>query len=240
VTPRTLQLEIQRQPNDETCGPTCLHSVYRYFGDAVSLESVIDDVPRLEGGGTLAPFLGLHALGRGYRATLYTYNLRLFDPVWFTDAAVDLKERLLRQTEIKGGGEATAATDAFVRFIEAGGDVRFEELRPALIRRYLQRGLPLMSGLSATYLYESVRERWEGDAAIEDDLRGVPTGHFVVLHGYDPETDSVLVADPFHENPLAGGPSYRVSLMRLVGAILLGVLTYDGNLMVLEPLEDER
>ena len=240
MTARTLQLEIQRQPNDETCGPTCLHAVYRYFGDEIPLESVIDEVPRLGTGGTLAPFLGLHALGRGYRATLYTYNLRLFDPVWFTDATVDLKERLLAQAVIKGGNEATAATDAFVRFIDAGGDVRFEELRPELIRRYLQRGLPLMSGLSATYLYESVRERWEDDAAIEDDLRGMPTGHFVVLHGYDPATDSVLVADPFHDNPLADGPSYRVGLMRLVGAILLGVLTYDGNLMVLEPVEDER
>lgn len=240
MTARTLHLEIQRQPNDETCGPTCLHSVYRYFGDEIELESVIDEVPRLGTGGTLAPFLGLHALGRGYRVTLYTYNLGLFDPVWFTTPGVDMAERLRTQAAIKGGDAATAATGAFVQFIEAGGEVRFEELRPELIRRYLQRGLPLMSGLSATYLYESVRERWEGDAAIEDDLRGVPTGHFVVLHGYDPATDSVLVADPYHDNPLSEGPSYRVGLMRLVGAILLGVLTYDGNLVVLEPMGDDR
>lgn len=235
MTARSLHLEIERQPTDETCGPTCLHSVYQYFGDAVSLDQVIAEVPRLGTGGTLAPFLGLHALGRGYRVTLYAYNLGLFDPLWFSESGVDLKERLLRQAEIKGGAEATAATEAYVRFLEAGGDVRFEELRPELIRRYLQRGLPLMSGLSATYLYEAVRERWEGDAAVEDDLRGLPTGHFVVVHGYDPSSDSVLVADPFHENPLAAGPSYRVGLMRLVGAILLGVLTYDGNLMVIEP-----
>ena len=25
--------EIQRQPDDVSCGPTCLHAVYRYFGD---------------------------------------------------------------------------------------------------------------------------------------------------------------------------------------------------------------
>ena len=30
-------LEIQAQPDDLTCGPTCLHAVYRYFGDDVSI-----------------------------------------------------------------------------------------------------------------------------------------------------------------------------------------------------------
>lgn len=61
-----LHLEILPQPDDTTCGPTCLHAVYSYFGDALDLSTVIGEVQTLEEGGTLAVLLGLHALRRGY------------------------------------------------------------------------------------------------------------------------------------------------------------------------------
>ena len=32
------------QPDDETCGPNCLHAVYRYFGEEMGLGTVIDEV----------------------------------------------------------------------------------------------------------------------------------------------------------------------------------------------------
>jgi hypothetical protein len=233
--PAELKLEILAQPNDETCGPTCLHAVYRYLGDAVPLDQVIEEVRRLGTGGTLAAYLGLHALERGHHATIYTYNLGLFDPTWFLEPEADLGDRLRAQARSKTAPELQAATRAYLDFLAAGGVVRHEELRPDLIRRYLARGLPMMSGLSATYLYGAARERYDGEEAVEDSVLGLPTGHFVVLHGYEPDSDSVLVADPYHENPLLAGPNYRVGIMRLLGAIMLGVLTYDGNLLVIDP-----
>src|SRR5262249_1472255 len=33
-----LQLDILPQPDDFTCGPTCLHAIYRYLGDEVPLD----------------------------------------------------------------------------------------------------------------------------------------------------------------------------------------------------------
>jgi hypothetical protein len=89
-----LTLDILPQPTDETCGPACLHAVYRFLKDPVPLDTVVDEVTRLGTGGTLAAYLGLHALQRGYRATMYTYNLKLFDPPWFDDADPPLEERL--------------------------------------------------------------------------------------------------------------------------------------------------
>ena len=68
--PSRLHLDILPQPDDSTCGPTCLHAVYRYFGDYVPLPVMVAEVPQLETGGTLASLLGLHALRRGYRARL--------------------------------------------------------------------------------------------------------------------------------------------------------------------------
>jgi hypothetical protein len=92
-----------------------------------------------------------------------------------------------------------------------------------------------MTGLSATYLYGSAREIYEDGVATYNSVLGVPTGHFLVLHGYDPATDSVLVADPYRDNPISGRATYRVGFIRLLGAIMLGVLSYDGNLLVIEP-----
>ena len=34
---KRLVLDMPGQPDDSTCGPTCLHAVYRYHGDDVPL-----------------------------------------------------------------------------------------------------------------------------------------------------------------------------------------------------------
>ena len=92
-----LALSILAQPDDSTCGPTCLHAVYGYYGDAVWLGSVIAGVTTLPGGGTLAAHLGCHALDRGYRAKLYSFDLTVFDITWFTDPGLDLAGKLAEQ-----------------------------------------------------------------------------------------------------------------------------------------------
>ena len=236
---KRLVLDMPGQPDDSTCGPTCLHAVYRYHGDDVPLERVVAEVVPLETGGTLAVLLGTHALRRGYRATVYTYNLRVFDPSWFQGAAVDIKERLTRQMNVKSDSSLRFVSECYLEYLSLGGRVRFEELAPALIRRYLKRDLPILTGLSATYLYACAREA-VGEKAEFDDVRGEPIGHFVVLSGYDMERREVLVADPLQENPRFSSHYYWVSLQRLVGAIFLGVLTHDGDLLILEPLADRK
>ena len=50
-----------QQPDEATCGPTCLHAVFRYWGDDEALDSVIGRAERLEHGGTLAVFLACDA-----------------------------------------------------------------------------------------------------------------------------------------------------------------------------------
>src|SRR5881396_2031910 len=96
---RALHLPVTTlpQPDETTCGPTCLHAVYAYWGDDESLASVIKRARQLDHGGTYAVFLGCDALRKGYRARIYTYNLTVFDPSWFGPRPVDLRERLARQ-----------------------------------------------------------------------------------------------------------------------------------------------
>ncbi|GIW71779.1 MAG: hypothetical protein KatS3mg102_1321 [Planctomycetota bacterium] len=229
-----LQLEILRQPDETTCGPTCLHAIYRYYGLELPLAQLIEEVHRLEDGGTLAVFLACHALERGFRATIYTYNLQIFDPTWFRPGAPPLAERLERQLAYKSDPKFQLATRGYLEYLRRGGRVAFEDLSPRLIRRYLDRRVPILTGLSATYLYRSMREY--GPDNEEDDLRGEPQGHFVVLCGYDRPSRTVLVADPWLPNPLSTDHLYEIPIERVVGAILLGILTYDANLLILEPL----
>ncbi|MEP0845702.1 MAG: peptidase-C39 like family protein, partial [Phycisphaerae bacterium] len=108
-----LPFEIQPQPDDATCGPTCLHAVYRYFGDCLDLHQVISEVPTLPDGGTLAVLLGCHALRRGYRVTIYTYNLQVFDPTWFADPRTDLRAKLSAQLALKGDRRLAAASRGY-------------------------------------------------------------------------------------------------------------------------------
>ena len=90
---------MQPQPDDMTCGPTCLHAVYRYFDDDVPLEQVVGEASMLDEGGTLAVLLGCHAQRRGYEASIYTYNLDVFDP-----QLVQLAERQNSDPRTSGTG----------------------------------------------------------------------------------------------------------------------------------------
>jgi hypothetical protein len=226
-----LDLDIPRQPDLETCGPSCLQAVYRFFGDPVPMDRLQGEVHSLEEGGTLGVLLGRHALERGYKAYLYTYNLRIFDPTWFQLPVEDLMTRLRARIQAKDGKKLRTASEAYLHFLELGGEVRMEDLSPELVRRHLDAGRPILTGLSATYLYQSPRETGIHD----DDIRGDPQGHFVVLAGYDRERNQVLVVDPLGGTEWVRSSHYAVGMDRLLTAILLGVLTYDANLLVLEP-----
>jgi hypothetical protein len=228
-----LPFSIMRQPNDSTCGPTCLHSVYRYYGDEISLDQVIEEVPMLEGGGTLAVLLASHALQRGYAATIYTYKLQIFDPSWLVPDGPDLRERLQAQMNYKEDPKLLVASQAYLNYLDLGGQLRLEDLTPSLLRRYVKRSNPVITGLSSTYLYRTPREY--GPNCDYDDVRGEPTGHFVVLCGYNKESRTVQVADPLLPNPVATSQLYDVNIDRVLCAVLLGVLTYDANLLVIQP-----
>lgn len=233
-----LPFRILPQPDEVTCGPTCLEALYHYYGEDLPLERVIAEVPMLEGGGTLAVLLACHALRRGYRATLFTYKLQLFDPTWLTGEKVDLAAKLRAQLAHKSEAKLRVASEGFLEFLALGGEVRCEDLTGALIRRYLNRGIPILAGLSATWLYRSPREY--GPNSDYDDVRGEPSGHFVVLRGYDRGARTVAVADPLRSNPLTQTQKYEAGMDRVINAILLGVLTYDANLLIVRPRAERK
>ena len=232
-----MHIPILPQPTDETCGPTSLHGVYQYYQQAITLEDVIAASQFLPEGGTLAVFLGLDALQRGFQARIYTYNLKMFDPTWSQLTAGKLQDKLEQQLPHKPGKKFALATQAYRQFLSRGGEIRFEDLTPELLSRYFAHKIPILSGLSATYLYQNQREYSNRkQQSIYDDLKGEPMGHFVVLAGQD-DAGHIRVFDPYPANPISQDHFYSVNAHRLVNAIMLGVLTYDANLLIIAPKE---
>ncbi len=228
-----LNFDIQAQPDEVTCGPTCLHALYEYYQDTISLKEVIDEVKSLKAGGTLAVMMGNHALKRGYKATIYTYNLNIFDPTWFKSSPAKIVNNLKRQMHYKSKSRRIqVASRSYIKFLEAGGKILYAELDEKLIKGYLKKSIPILTGLSATYLYGTQREIPSNNKY--DSIKGEPVGHFAVINGYDEAGNYVYLADPMNPNPLKS-QYYSVNFDRLINSIMLGIVTYDANLLIIEP-----
>ena len=194
---------------------------------------MIDETQRLRHGGTLAVLLAKHAMQRGYKVTIYTYNVHVFDPTWFEPGAGDMRDLLRAQIKRKRDARVRFASRAYIDFLDMGGEVYLRDLTRDLIRKHLDRGIPILTGLNATYLYREARERQRDGKP--DPIGGESTGHFVVLSGYDREDRTVSVADPLESNPVSRTTSYDVDIDRLMCSILLGIATYDANLLIIRP-----
>ena len=137
--PLTLRLPVEMlpQPDETTCGPTCLDAIYRYWGHDSHLTEIIARTHKMEFGGTFAVFLACDALRQGFQASIYTYNLTVFDPTWF-EPGVNIAERLQRQREEKQDARLQNVTDGYLEFLLLGGRLRLADLSRPLIR-----GLPV-------------------------------------------------------------------------------------------------
>jgi hypothetical protein len=234
------ELRVQRflQPDDVTCGPTCLRKVYDFFGVSVGPDQVLGEIDRNEDGGTLAVFLGISALKRGFAARIYSYDLRIFDPTWFELPRPALAEKIHARFPHLPDSKRLRAARAYLSFLEMGGELAFDELTPGLLKSIIDREHPVLAGLSATYLYRFARERQlDDDRLVEDDVAGEPTGHFVVIVGYEHWGRRFSVRDPSHHVPVSPDGRQVVDGQRLINAILLGDVTYDAVLLELWPRE---
>jgi hypothetical protein len=226
-----IQLDVPRfeQPDDVTCGPTCLAKVYQYYGFTRAIDDIIAETPRNPDGGTLAVNLGIGALRHGFRPTIYPFGLRVFDPTWRRLRKVDLIAKLRARASAVESQRLRDAVRAYAAYLDAGGKVCFRDPSPHLLVDILRGRDPILTGLSATFLYGIARE--SGDRY--DDVGGHSSGHFVVVSGHRPQSDRFVVIDPFRNVPISRTGRYTVRADRLLAAILLGDQTFDAVLLTL-------
>lgn len=153
------------------------------MGKSESLKDIVVRTQKLESGaGTFDVFLACDALRSGFQATIYTYYLTVFDPTWFV-ASVDIAARLQQQRKINTDSRLRYVTEGYLEFLNLGGRLRLTDLSHSLIHGLLRRDLPILTDLSSTFLYRVAREYGPDDTS--DDVRGVPSGHFVIITGYN-------------------------------------------------------
>lgn len=229
-------LDVPRfeQPDDITCGPTCLKTVYRYYGLDPRLEEIIAELPAVEGGGTVGVFLGLHALERGFEATIYPFSLATFDPTWYELDTPELLAKLALREQAIGDPKLRQVTAAYREFLRRGGRIEFHDLTEWLIHTLVAEGTPVLTGLCATYLYRTARL----GAVDYDDVGGSPEGHFLVICGSLPDRREFVVRDPSRHIPFSRDGRYTIAGERLIQAILTGDSTYDAVFLTIHPADD--
>ncbi len=225
-----LEVSVSNQPDDESCGITCLQAIYDYYGEETTFERLQGEIEHWHTGGTVSVNLARHALTHGYSAEIYTYNIKIFDPTWKDLPPKDLASKLkLRQKKIRSKKQKKVI-GFYQDFIRKGGSVKFDDLDESLLDRLFAKRRPIICGLSATYLYQNMRETPDNE---ENDILGHPVGHFVVVSEWDPKSRHVTIHDPLRKNPISHTGTYRLPFTKFSNAVMLGILTYDENLLVI-------
>ena len=225
-----LHFAVPPQPDDESCGITCLQAVYGHYGLEIPAESLKHNVVHWHTGGTVGVNLGRHALTQGFSAEIYSYNLKVFDPTWRDLPVKELTAKLKsRQKRIRSSRQKKEI-GFYIDFLKNGGVVRFDDLDEVLVKRLFAASRPVICGLSATYLYQTMRELPNNE---ENDVIGHPVGHFVVVSGYKADTHEVEIHDPLRRHELSATGTYLLPFQKFSNAVMLGILTYDANLLVI-------
>ena len=228
-----LDVTVSKQPDDESCGITCLQAVYNWYGVETTLARLKEQIEHWQTGGTVSVNLARNALSMGFSAEIYTYNLKIFDPTWRDLPAKELSHKLRQRQRRVRSKKQKDVIRFYQDFLRKGGRLRFDDLDEALFDRLFKDGKdmrPVICGLSATYLYQTPRETPDN---VEDDVTGQPVGHFVVVSGWDSRTRTVTISDPLRKNPISETGIYRLPFTKFSNAVMLGILTYDENLLVI-------
>lgn len=225
-----LNLHVSKQPDDESCGITCLQAIYDYYAHPTSLDKLKNEIEHWQTGGTVAVNLARHALGRGFSAEIHTYNIKIFDPTWKDLSPKDLSRKLNQRARKIRSKKQKMVIGFYQDFLKKGGVLKFDDLDEDLLSRLFKDHKPIICGLSATYLYQHMRETPDND---ENDIIGQPVGHFVVVTGWDPHTRTVTIQDPLRKNPISDTGTYKLPFTKFSNAVMLGILTYDENLLVI-------
>ncbi len=226
-----LDLHVSKQPDDESCGITCLKAIYDFHAYPTSLEKLKHEIEHWQTGGTVAVNLARNALAHGFKAEIYTYNIKIFDPTWKALEPKELSSKLRQRQRKIRSKKQKQVIGFYLDFLKKGGVLKFDDLDEALFTRLFKERHPIICGLSATYLYQQMRETPDNQ---EDDIIGQPVGHFVVVSGWDPQSRTVTIQDPLRKNPLSESGTYKLPFTRFSNAVMLGILTYDENLLVIQ------
>lgn len=236
------QVKQQYQPTNTTCSPAALSTLLGHYGKNINPLDIESNVPQCvndkgEKIGTINQQMATWCISNGFSVVLYTFDCQIIDQSW---SRLNKDEQLVRMKLRKNGwvvpgmGEEWTKqyTQAYIDFIEAGGEL---DIQPAattdLLYTLLERG-PFLPCVSYSTLYGAARSRNEGEIkTIDDDINGKASNHSIVVYGND-EEGNFLIADSWKKPGL-----HTIEPDRMIAAISTAQIECDNLLFQIEPKE---
>lgn len=199
-------IKPQVQPTSTTCGQTALSILLAHYGDVIDPLEIEARVPQCvnekgEKVGTINQQLAIWCLGRGYDATMYTFDCQIIDQSWSELDNSKLKDRL----ELRKSGWVVPAmgkewteqyAQSYIDFIDAGGRLYIQQAATTKLLYELLENGPLLLIVSYSSLYGAARTRVDNEnESPNDDINGRALNHSIVLYGID-ENGNFKIADP--------------------------------------------
>lgn len=209
----------------DNCGPNSLAQLLSFYGDTATPEALREQTRMIKGIGTYDGHLGLTAIQRGYAVRITPANLYAIDPTWQGLSSEELVRRLRRFRKTVRERLLRISLDGYIAFLQAGGTLDFEVISRHLLVKKIQHH-PLMVGLCSTVLYGNKRPP-------RPEIR-YRFGHFVVVNGYNPDSDRFSIVDPWHTIPMSKTGRYAVPSSKLIAAMYLGEATYDCTIIEID------
>ena len=202
----------------QECEPACLAMVLAHGGVSIDMDALIQETATPRKYKDWEYLHGVAALRRGLRAYIVTRDPLLYDPSWAPLAPAQWVNRFRRRVEwvreetAAGRGEAfpwffEAAHETALGFLDAGGEVVLRAPSLPLIAAVLSGGVPVIAPIQGALFYgDRFHQRHQ------DEIRGMPYGHVVVLAGWAGAAGTVsrlLVVDPSADSKVSGGRSWE-------------------------------
>lgn len=219
---------ITEQTTDYNCGPTVLSAVLNHFNIAVSPDEISNNLRYFtEEHGTFITCLGMYALEKNLDATIYTYDLDVFDLTWNngTDELLyHLNKMLLKcntEDEMK-----RLAIQYYIEFLKNGGHIEICPDFNFTFNNIFSKERAVIAGVSSQILYRGSRINDNGDY----DIYGKQEGHFIIA---EPAVNAsymgiVDISDPYGLKSKYGKLNYSITFDTFVQAVLQSTHTHDG------------
>jgi len=226
--PRTLQ-------GPSSCGHSSLLQVLAYYGTNLELKEVVKEISNCEVDelklGASECELGMFAIKRGFKSTVVSLDVRRFDATWFELSSEELKKKLELRSEFlhklspedikegQGTQYLDNVTKYYSEYLEKEGKVKFLPISKELIKKYIDNKIPVIALVSSQLYFKKAR-KYNGEF---DDIKGKPTGHWIVVSGYD--ENNFIITDPADDLEKDGNvkmeQNYLISSINTYGPVML-------------------
>ncbi|MBD3280341.1 hypothetical protein GF389_02360 [Candidatus Dojkabacteria bacterium] len=199
------------------CGPLCLVNIFENLGDKALVEDIMEDLGVTENEITYLPQLALYAHKNNLKIKYLQSNPREISPNWKGLESDKYLETLKKfQEEMDKESIWKKNLKFLIEYIEAGGEIEVDDLSREKISQYLAEGYVVLAAVEQTWLWGKRKVKGKIEY---DDLKGKPSGHFVVI--YKEDGDDFLVSDPYPTGLEGKEGLYRVSKDTMLVSILV-------------------